>query len=244
MSDHISGPRALSDPIADITDVYAFPSPERPGPPGARHEHAAVRQADGPLLGGAALPLPAAAAHPAHRRAARGAFVPGDEELRLRLRVRLTRAPTGRDHVAARAPARRRAARTVRFRVNDEAGGSAAVSGSSPASGGTRSSWTPRPRWRRIATAQARVHRPRVDLPRRQERPEPRRRDRHRAAAGRAAGRRRRRDPDPRRVQRPDRTRRSTRGQEHDAGPEAVRPGQPRPGDPRPLQHGGRVQPR
>ena len=27
MSDHISGPRALSDPIADITDVYAFPSP-------------------------------------------------------------------------------------------------------------------------------------------------------------------------------------------------------------------------
>ena len=31
MSDHISGPRALSDPIADITDVYAFPSPEVPG---------------------------------------------------------------------------------------------------------------------------------------------------------------------------------------------------------------------
>jgi hypothetical protein len=31
MSDHISGPRALADPIADITDVYAFPSPELPG---------------------------------------------------------------------------------------------------------------------------------------------------------------------------------------------------------------------
>src|SRR3954447_7041435 len=31
MSDHISGPRALADPIADITDVYAFPSPERSG---------------------------------------------------------------------------------------------------------------------------------------------------------------------------------------------------------------------
>ncbi len=31
MSDHISGPRALADPIADITDVYTFPSPERPG---------------------------------------------------------------------------------------------------------------------------------------------------------------------------------------------------------------------
>ena len=29
MSDHISGPRAVADPIADITDVYAFPSPEQ-----------------------------------------------------------------------------------------------------------------------------------------------------------------------------------------------------------------------
>jgi hypothetical protein len=31
MSDHISGPRALAEPTADITDVYAFPSPEQPG---------------------------------------------------------------------------------------------------------------------------------------------------------------------------------------------------------------------
>src|SRR3954454_8979661 len=31
MSDHISGPRALAAPIAAITDVYAFPSPETPG---------------------------------------------------------------------------------------------------------------------------------------------------------------------------------------------------------------------
>src|SRR5215218_2373452 len=31
MSDLISGPRALVEPIADITDVYAFPSPEREG---------------------------------------------------------------------------------------------------------------------------------------------------------------------------------------------------------------------
>jgi hypothetical protein len=31
MADHFSGPRALSDPAADITDVYAFPSPERAG---------------------------------------------------------------------------------------------------------------------------------------------------------------------------------------------------------------------
>jgi hypothetical protein len=31
MADHLSGPRALSDPAADITDVYAFPSSERTG---------------------------------------------------------------------------------------------------------------------------------------------------------------------------------------------------------------------
>src|ERR687894_124575 len=31
MSHHISGPRAVAEPIADITDLYAFPSPDRPG---------------------------------------------------------------------------------------------------------------------------------------------------------------------------------------------------------------------
>src|SRR5499433_4445912 len=30
MSDHFSGPRALADPTADISDVYAFPAPENP----------------------------------------------------------------------------------------------------------------------------------------------------------------------------------------------------------------------
>jgi hypothetical protein len=31
MSDHFSGPRAMAGPAADITDMWAFPSPERPG---------------------------------------------------------------------------------------------------------------------------------------------------------------------------------------------------------------------
>jgi hypothetical protein len=31
MSDHFSGPRALAGPAGDISDMYAFPSPERPG---------------------------------------------------------------------------------------------------------------------------------------------------------------------------------------------------------------------
>jgi hypothetical protein len=30
MSDHISGPRAIADPVTDITDIYAFPCPESP----------------------------------------------------------------------------------------------------------------------------------------------------------------------------------------------------------------------
>jgi hypothetical protein len=31
MGDHFSGPRVFSDPAADITDLYVFPSPDRPG---------------------------------------------------------------------------------------------------------------------------------------------------------------------------------------------------------------------
>jgi hypothetical protein len=31
VADHFSGPRATADPASDITDVFAFPSPERPG---------------------------------------------------------------------------------------------------------------------------------------------------------------------------------------------------------------------
>lgn len=31
MSDHFSGPRAMAGPAGDICDLYAFPSPERPG---------------------------------------------------------------------------------------------------------------------------------------------------------------------------------------------------------------------
>lgn len=31
MSDHASGPRAFADPVVDITDMYVFPTPQRPG---------------------------------------------------------------------------------------------------------------------------------------------------------------------------------------------------------------------
>jgi Domain of unknown function (DUF4331) len=31
VADHFSGPRAIADPASDVTDVFAFPSPDRPG---------------------------------------------------------------------------------------------------------------------------------------------------------------------------------------------------------------------
>lgn len=31
MSDHLDGPRMIAEPVIDITDLYAFPSPDRPG---------------------------------------------------------------------------------------------------------------------------------------------------------------------------------------------------------------------
>ena len=62
MSDHISGPRALADPIADITDVYAFPSPETPGRLVLVVNTLPMAKPVRPLLRRAAVPLPAATA--------------------------------------------------------------------------------------------------------------------------------------------------------------------------------------
>ena len=77
MSDHISGPRALADPIADITDVYAFPSPETPGRLVLVLNTLPMAKPVRPLLRRAALPLPAATPHPADGRGARLGVRPG-----------------------------------------------------------------------------------------------------------------------------------------------------------------------
>ena len=217
MSDHISGPRALAEPIADITDVYAFPSPERPGPSRAGDEHAAVRQAVGRALGRAHLPVPAASARPPGAPDEPAPFAVGETRVRVRLRLlrrrhRRRRAPVEQDGTCTTP-----AGETVSFRVNDERGGAAARRAGvrRPALGSVhhgRAGGAEDDRHRRAG-----VHRSRVDLPRRQERPQPRRRDRRRAAGRRRAGRCRRRDADPRHVQRADRTGRAARGEEHDA---------------------------
>ena len=238
MSDHISGPRALADPIADITDVYAFPSPERPGHlvlvmntlPFAKPSDLL---SEGLIYRFRLRPLtprepdePAPFAARAEEFAFDCVFSPPDEPRRA---GRDLHHPGGRNDRVPR-ERRRRRLRAWRSRLRRPALG--------PVHHG-------RPRGAEDDRDGAiGVHRSRVDLPRRQERPQPGDRDRRRAPGRRVAGRRRRRDANARQAQRSHRTRRAPGGEEHDAGAEAVRSGQPRPRDPRPLQHGGRIPPR
>ena len=127
MSDHISGPRALADPIADITDFYAFPSPERPGRlvlvmntlPLAKPSDLF---SDGLLYRFRLRPL-------TRRRERRTA---GRSSPATRSSSSTASSPRRSTHDPARQPAtsrtdaaRRRAGRRVAFRVNDEHGGAA-----------------------------------------------------------------------------------------------------------------------
>ena len=127
MSDHISGPRALADPIADITDFYAFPSPESPGRlvlvlntmPMAKPSDLFSA---GLLYRFRLRPLTAPA-----EGAASWAFVPGDEELVLDCVFGVpdhvpdpgTGQPGHEQHGTCVTPG----GEQVTFRVNDEAGG-------------------------------------------------------------------------------------------------------------------------
>jgi hypothetical protein len=118
MSDHISGPRALADPIADITDVYAFPTPERPGrlvlvmntlpfakPSDLLSEGLLYRFRIRPLsASGPDQPAP---------------FTPGAEEFVFDC-VFSSPGPAGEQEGTCTTPA----GESVSFRVNDEAGGS------------------------------------------------------------------------------------------------------------------------
>ena len=173
MSDHISGPRALAEPIADITDVYAFPSPERQGHLVLVQNTLPFAPALGAVLGRARLPLPVAAAHagsPERSCAVRR------RRGRVRVRLRVFRSRRGR-----------RRARTGR-RVHDAGGRHGHLSGERRA--GRFRSWRScvcRPALGSVhhgrsggaeddRDRQARVHRSGRDLHGRQERPQPRRR--------------------------------------------------------------------
>src|SRR4051812_35216704 len=120
MSDHISGPRALADPIADITDVYAFPSPGGPGRlvlavntlPFAKPSDLL---SDGLLYRFRVRPLNASAPGEAVP------FTPAAEEFVFDC-VFSSPGSTGEQEGTCTTPA----GETVSFRVNDEAGGSGA----------------------------------------------------------------------------------------------------------------------
>lgn len=130
MSDHISGPRALSDPIADITDVYAFPSPEAAGRlvlvlntlPMAKPSDLFSA---GLLYRFRLRPLSSSTAEASGRW-----FVPGEEELVLdcvfdppeHVADPVTGKPGHEQHGTCLTPAGER----VSFRVNDEQGGAGA----------------------------------------------------------------------------------------------------------------------
>ena len=171
MSDHISGPRALADPIADITDVYAFPSPERPGHLVLVVNTLPFAQPSDALLGRARLPVPSAT---------RDGEVPCDAMPRpqvRRARRRLCRSRAGearRGQLGTCTTAVGRVRRRrVKTRTAAQADGIRVVRG---------------PRWdpfildapaalRTVATGSS-PSPTKLDLPRRQERPRPRRRAR------------------------------------------------------------------
>ena len=118
MSDHISGPRALADPIADITDLYAFPSPERPGNlvlvmntlPFTKPSD---RLSDGLLYRFRLRPLTQ------NEPGAPAPFAPRDEEFRFEC---VFSPPS--DDAEQEGTCTTPAGETVSFRVNDEEGGS------------------------------------------------------------------------------------------------------------------------
>ena len=121
MSDHLSGPRAMSDPATDITDFYAFPSPSRPGQlvlvmdvfpfarPGALFSDAANYQFR-------VRPVTIPASGPVSR------FDVGTDESAITCTFA---APDGRGKVVQEGACALPNCASVSFRVNDEEGGQA-----------------------------------------------------------------------------------------------------------------------
>src|SRR3954452_25318676 len=120
MSDHISGPRALADPIADITDVYAFPSPERPGHLVLVMNTLPFAKLANPLSDGLLYRFrvrPLAATAPGDP----SPFVPGPQEFVFDT---VFSKPTDAQPFEQEGTCTTQAGETVTFRVNDERGGS------------------------------------------------------------------------------------------------------------------------
>ena len=127
MSDHISGPRALSDPIADITDVYAFPSPENPSCLVLVLNTLPMAKPEDLFSAGLIYRFRLRPLSPAKNGGSGWAFVPGQDELVLdcvfdtpeHVADQGAGHPKHQQHGSCVTPARE----SVSFRVNDEQGG-------------------------------------------------------------------------------------------------------------------------
>ena len=123
MSDHISGPRALADPIADITDVYAFPSPEAEGRLVLVLNTLPMARPSDLFSAGLLYRFRLRPLAPSTSGGSGGQFVPGQEELVLDCVFdspeHVSDPPGHQQDGSCRTPA----GEQVSFRVNDEQGG-------------------------------------------------------------------------------------------------------------------------
>src|SRR5687768_4880111 len=122
MSDHFSGPRAIAGPAGDIADMYAFPSPERPG-------HLVLAMTVLPLAGPDALFSDAIVCRfrlrPLTSEADRRAFAYGPEESELVFSCTFEEPRPGADGagLVQEGVCTSPFGETARFRVHDERGG-------------------------------------------------------------------------------------------------------------------------
>ena len=120
MSDHISGPRAVADPVTDITDVFAFPSPESP-------RHLVLIMNVFPYAGPSACFSDAVTYRLRVRSVSiapnRRAFDVGADEFTFDCRFDVPASPGGGAQPVQQGRCTMPGGETVLFRVNDENGG-------------------------------------------------------------------------------------------------------------------------
>jgi hypothetical protein len=121
VSDHISGPRALANPIADITDLYAFPSPERPGNLVLAMNTLPFAKISDPFSEGLIYRLRVRELTPTGD-VARAPFSPGEDEFRFDV-VFAPPTPSDDGRFDQEGTVTTPAGDTVSFRVGDEDGG-------------------------------------------------------------------------------------------------------------------------
>jgi len=120
MSDHISGPRAIADPVTDITDVFAFPCPESP-------QHLVLIMNVFPYAGPSACFSDAVIYRLRVRSASiapdRRAFAVGADEFTFDCTFDVPTSPEGGGELVQQGRCTMPNGVTVSFRVNDENGG-------------------------------------------------------------------------------------------------------------------------